>query len=97
MAVTSLVAAGLRNVRSLGLALLALAFTASPASAAVIDIEEHFCGCDPSSGDEDTFTVVVTAAAGEHNVLATTRTRRDDGLDTVTVAPARQCRVTSRA
>jgi hypothetical protein len=63
-------------MRSLGLALLALAFTGSPASAAVIDIEEHFCGCDPSSGDEDTFTVVVTAAAGEHNVITVERSPR---------------------
>jgi hypothetical protein len=56
-------------MRSLGLALLVLAFSASPASAAVVSIEENFCGCDPSSGDEDTRFVVVTAQPGEHNSL----------------------------
>jgi Ca2+-binding RTX toxin-like protein len=63
-------------MRTLGLALLALAFTASPASAAVIDVEEHFCGCDGSSGDEDTATLVVTAAPGEHNVMSVERSPR---------------------
>jgi hypothetical protein len=56
-------------VRSLGLALLVLAFSASPASAAVVSIEENFCGCDPSSGDEDTKFIVLTAQAGEHNAI----------------------------
>ena len=57
-------------MRSLGLAILVLALTASPASAAVISIEERFCGCDPSSGDEDTRTLVVTAQPGERNEIA---------------------------
>ncbi len=57
-------------MRSLGLALLVLAFSASPASAAVVSIEENFCGCDPSSGDEDTRFIVVTAQPGEHNAIA---------------------------
>ena len=56
-------------MRSLGLALLALAFTASPASAAVIELEEHFCGCDPSSGDQDTIGIIVRAAPGEQNQM----------------------------
>jgi Ca2+-binding RTX toxin-like protein len=56
-------------MRSLGLALLVLALSASPASAAVISIEDHFCGCDGSSGDEDTHFVVVTAQTGEHNAI----------------------------
>ena len=56
-------------MRSLGLALLVLALSASPASAAVVSIEESFCGCDPSSGDEDTQFVVVTAQPGEHNEI----------------------------
>jgi RTX calcium-binding nonapeptide repeat (4 copies) len=54
-------------MRSLALALLALAFTASPATAAVIEFEEHFCGCDGSSGDEDSVGIVVTAEFGEAN------------------------------
>jgi RTX calcium-binding nonapeptide repeat (4 copies) len=54
-------------MRTIGLALLALAFTASPATAAVIEFEEHFCGCDPSSGDEDTIGIIVRAASGELN------------------------------
>jgi hypothetical protein len=52
---------------SLGLALLALAFMASPATAAVIEFEEHYCGCDGSSGDEDTVGIIVRAATGELN------------------------------
>jgi hypothetical protein len=63
-------------MRSLGLAFLVLAFGASPASAAVIDIEEHFCGCDPSSGDEDTRTLLVTGAPGEQNVISVERSPR---------------------
>jgi hemolysin type calcium-binding protein len=71
-------------MRSLGLALLVLALTASPASAAVISIEDNFCGCDPSSGDEDTHTVVVMAQSGEHNQLTVQQLPRgilvrDDG------------------
>jgi Ca2+-binding RTX toxin-like protein len=54
-------------MRSFGLALLALAFTASPAGAAVIELEDHFCGCDGSSGDTDTVGIIVTAAPGELN------------------------------
>jgi len=46
--------AGLRNLRSLGLALLALALFTPSASAAVIEIRENGCGRDGSSGDEDT-------------------------------------------
>lgn len=56
-------------MRSVGLALLVLAFSASPASAAVVSIDENFCGCDGSSGDEDTRFVVVTAQPGEHNAI----------------------------
>ena len=56
-------------MRSLGLALLALALSAPTASAAVIEIRENYCGCDPSSGDEDTRTLIVRALPGEENVL----------------------------
>jgi len=71
-------------MRSLGLAFLALAFTASPASAAVVEIEEHFCGCDPSSGDEDTRSIVVMAQPGEQNAITVQKLPRgilvrDDG------------------
>ena len=54
-------------MRSLGLALLALAFTASPATGAVIELEDHFCGCDGSSGETDTVGIIVRAAPGELN------------------------------
>lgn len=52
-------------MRSLGLALLALAFTASPATAAVIEFE------DRSSPEDDvpTIAIVVRAAPGEANVM----------------------------
>jgi Ca2+-binding RTX toxin-like protein len=71
-------------MRLLGLALLVLALSASPASAAVISIEEHSCGCDPSSGDEDTRFLIVTAQPGEHNAIAVQQLPRgvvvrDDG------------------
>src|SRR3954468_3204736 len=71
-------------MRFLGLALLVLAFTASPASAAVIEIEENFCGCDPSSGDEDTRSIIVTAQPGEQNAITVEKLPRgirikDDG------------------
>src|SRR6187551_1925468 len=71
-------------MRPLGLALLALALTASPASAAVISIDEQFCGCDGSSGDEDTRTLIVTAQPGEPNLIAVQKLPRgilvrDDG------------------
>ena len=71
-------------MRLLGLAFLVLAFTASPASAAVVEIEEHFCGCDPSSGDEDTRSIVVTAQPGEQNAITVQKLPRgilikDDG------------------
>jgi Ca2+-binding RTX toxin-like protein len=60
-------------MRSLGLALLALALSASPATAAVIEIEDHFCGCDGSSGETDTRGIVVRAAPGEVNDISVTR------------------------
>jgi len=73
-------------MRPLGLALLVLALSASPASAAVISIEDNFCGCDPSSGDQDTHTVVVTAQPGEHNAI-TVEQRPRGVLVTDTGAP----------
>jgi hypothetical protein len=63
-------------MRSLLLALVALAVLASPASAAVIEIEDHFCGCDGSSGDEDTRGLVVRAAPGELNHMSIRRSPR---------------------
>jgi len=41
-------------MRSLGLAVLTLVLFTPSASAAVIEIRENCCGCDGSSGDEDT-------------------------------------------
>jgi hypothetical protein len=72
-------------MRSLGLALLALAFTASPATAAVIEFEDHFCGCDGSSGDTDTIGIIVRAAPGELNRMTVRQMPRgiliqDDGV-----------------
>jgi hypothetical protein len=63
-------------MRPLALAFLAMGLTASPASAAVIEIEDHFCGCDGSSGETDTRGIVVTAGPGETNVIAVTRVPR---------------------
>jgi hypothetical protein len=63
-------------MRSVVLALTALALFAPSASAAVIEIEEHFCGCDGSSGEEDTRGIVVRAAAGEVNIMAVRRVPR---------------------
>jgi len=59
-------------MRAIGLAIvaLALAFFAPPASAAVIEIEDVFCGCDPSSGDEDTHSIIIRAGPGELNRLS---------------------------
>jgi hypothetical protein len=59
-------------MRSFLLAVVALGLFASPASAAVIEIEDHFCGCDPSSGDEDTRGLIVRAAPGELNRISVT-------------------------
>ena len=63
-------------MRPFALALLALALSASPARAAVIEIEDHFCGCDGSSGETDTRGIVVTAAPGEVNVITVRRVPR---------------------
>jgi hypothetical protein len=56
-------------MRSFGLAIVALALFASPASAAVIELKDHFCGCDGSSGDEDTVGIIVRAGSGEANLI----------------------------
>src|SRR5215211_175356 len=63
-------------MRSLGLALLALAVSASPASAAVIELGDHFCGCDGSSGESDTVGIVVRANPGETNLMTVRRVPR---------------------
>ena len=57
-------------MRAIGLAIVALALFAPQASAATIEIDEIFCGCDPSSGDVDTKTLIVTAAPGELNRIS---------------------------
>jgi hypothetical protein len=59
-------------MRAIGLAIVALslALFAPPASAAVVEIEDVFCGCDPSSGDEDTQSIIVRAAPGELNAIS---------------------------
>ena len=62
-------------MRPLLLALVGLALFAPAAPAAVLSIEESFCGCDPSSGDEDTRTLVVAALPGEPNAITVERRR----------------------
>jgi hemolysin type calcium-binding protein len=57
-------------MRSFGLALVALAMLAAPASAAELSFTDLACGCDPSSGDEDTRTLNFRAAPGEANRLS---------------------------
>jgi hypothetical protein len=57
-------------MRAIGLAIVVLALFAPSASAAVIEIEDVFCGCDPSSGDEDTRSIVVRAVPGELNRIS---------------------------
>ena len=57
-------------MRAIGLAIVALALFAPSASAATIEIEDVFCGCDGSSGDEDTHTIIVRAEPGELNRIS---------------------------
>lgn len=71
-------------MRPFVLALLVLALSASPASAAVLSVEEYFCRCDPSSGDEDTLSITVAAQPGERNLVTVGKLPRgvlikDDG------------------
>ena len=82
---------------SSALALLALAFSASPAAAAVIDIEDHFCGCDGSSGETDTRGLVVTAAPGESNVISVTRAPRGIVIETPAPLLTGRCRSAAAA
>jgi Ca2+-binding RTX toxin-like protein len=63
-------------MRPFALALVALALSAGPASAATIEFEDHFCGCDGSSGDEDTRGIIVRAAPGELNNMSVRGTPR---------------------
>jgi RTX calcium-binding nonapeptide repeat (4 copies) len=57
-------------MRAIGLAIVALALFVPSASAATIEIHEIFCGCDGSSGDEDSRDLIVTAAPGELNRIS---------------------------
>jgi hypothetical protein len=82
-------------MRSLLLALVALALLASPASAAVIEIEDHFCGCDPSSGDVDTRGLVVRAAPGEVNRMSIRSSPRGVVIDDLGAALTGACRPAS--
>ena len=86
---------GLHNMRSLLLALVALALLASPASAAVIEIEDHFCGCDPSSGDEDTRGLIVRAAPGELNRISVRVSRRGVVINDLGAGLTGRCRPAS--
>lgn len=79
-------------MRSLAVSVLALALFAPSASAAEIDIELNFCGCDPSSGDEDTRTLVVRAAPGEANRLSIRTTPRGVLVTDAGAALAGRCR-----
>ncbi len=77
------------------LALVGLALLATPASAAVIEIEDHFCGCDPSSGDADTRGLVVRAAPGEVNNISVHRSPRGVVIDDRGAALTGACRPAS--
>jgi hypothetical protein len=79
-------------MRSLALALVALALGASPARAAVIEIEDHFCGCDGSSGETDTRGIVVRANPGETNILTVRRVPRGIVIDDAGAPLAGRCR-----
>jgi Ca2+-binding RTX toxin-like protein len=83
-------------MRSLGLALLALAVSASPASAAVIEIEDHFCGCDGSSGESDTRGIVVRANAGETNLMTVRRVARGIVIEDAGAPLTGRCRPSRR-
>ncbi len=80
-------------MRPLALALLALALSAAPAHAAVIEIEDHFCGCDGSSGEEDTRGIVVTANPGETNAITVTRSPRGIVIEDTGAPLTGRCRV----
>lgn len=82
-------------MRPFALAVVILAVSASPASAAVIEIEEHFCGCDPSSGDEDTRGLIVRAAPGELNRISVRVGRRGVVLEDLGAPLTAGCRVSS--
>jgi len=82
-------------MRSFLLAVVALALIASPASAAVIEIEEHFCGCDPSSGDEDTRGLIVRAAPGELNRISLRVAPRGVVIEDLDAALTGACRPAS--
>jgi RTX calcium-binding nonapeptide repeat (4 copies) len=80
-------------MRPLLLAMMTLAFSAAPAHAAVIEIEDHFCGCDGSSGETDTRGIVVTAAAGETNVVTVRRSPRGIVIEDTGAPLTGRCRV----
>ena len=82
-------------MRAIGLAIVGLALFAPQASAAVIEIEDHFCGCDGSSGDEDTRGLVVLAAPGELNRITVRATPRGVVVEDLGAALTGRCRAAS--
>jgi hypothetical protein len=71
--------------------LLAMGLLASPAAATTIRFEYEDCGCDPSSGDEGTTTMIVRAGPGERNEI-TVRSRPRGYLVEDRGAPLSGCR-----
>ncbi len=80
-------------MRPFALALLALAFSAGPAHAAVIEIEDHFCGCDGSTGESDTRGIVLTANPAEANVITVRRVPRGIVIEDTGAPLTGRCRV----
>ena len=75
--------------------LLAMGLLASPAAATTIRFEYEDCGCDPSSGDEGTTTMIVRAGPGERNEIAV-RSRPRGYLVEDRGAPLSGCRPSRR-
>jgi RTX calcium-binding nonapeptide repeat (4 copies) len=71
--------------------LLAMGLLASPAAATTIRFDHDDCGCDPSSGDEGTTTMIVRAGPRERNEI-TLRTRPRGTLVEDRGAPVSGCR-----
>ena len=76
-------------------ALVALALTATPASAAAIEFEDHFCGCDGSSGDEDTRGIIVRAEPGEANSMSVQNRPRGILIEDTGAPLTGRCRLSS--
>jgi hypothetical protein len=84
-------------MRSFALALVTLALTAGPASAAVIEFEDHFCDCDGSSGDQDSRGIIIRAAPGELNQMSVQSRPRGILIEDTGAPLTGRCRPSSTA